>query len=634
MNASSGDDHIFLNRITAIVEANLNNEQFGVSELSGEMGMSRSMLYIKIKSVTKKSASAFISEIRLNKAMEMLKTTSLTVSEVAYEVGFGSPAYFNHCFHKHFGYPPGEAKKQSLAVSNSENNTELQLPHNKWRGIIRHKKLIFAFIGISSILLASYLVLNVNSRSPSTGKVNSRAEKSIIVLPFKNLSNEINNQYFVDGISEDILNNLTKITDLKVISRTSSEQFRASTLSSTEIARQMNVNYILEGSVRRQGVNVRISVQLIDARSDRHLWSENYDRQMKDIFAIQSDIAKNVASQLESILSPKEIEMIDKTYTSNQNAYNFYLEGRLNHRLRTKQSYEKSIECYNKALELDSNYCLAYAGLADTYVTSTWFGNYTIEEGITKSRAYALKALGIDKNLAEAHATLGAIATFFDYNYDMAEKELKLAMKINPGYSRGYHLYAQYLDVIRNKEGARRYLNKAIDLNPTDWQLRWFSYYLFLKDENYDEALKEVVNCGQLRTEASTSLMYFKIYFGQNNILKAVELYKRYMSEVSPEMNAGILDSIFAETGKEGVVKFMIEFELQRKTLWIPDIARYYAIINEKDSALTYLERGYESGRGDIVKVVGVPEFENLHSEPRFIGLIKKLNLTDYYFPE
>ncbi len=633
MTSYNLEEQVFLNRLTEIVESNLNNEQFGVSQLAGEMGMSRSMLYIKIKSVTKKSASFFISEIRLNKAMEMLKTTSMTVSEIAYEVGFGSPAYFNHCFHKHYGYPPGEAKKHSLAVSNSKNNTKLQLPYNKWRGI-RHKKLIFAFIGISSILLASFFGFNVNPLNSSAGKVNFHAEKSVIVLPFKNLSTEVNNQYFADGISEDILNNLTKISDLKVVSRTSAEQFRESTLSSTEIARQMNVNYLLEGSVRKQNDNVRISVQLIDARSDRHLWSEIYDRQMKDIFAIQSDIAKNVAGQLESILSPKEIEMIDKTYTSNQNAYNFYLEGRLNHRLRTKQSFEKSIECYNKALELDSNYCLAYAGLADTYVTSTWFGNYTREEGIPKSRAYALKALDIDKNLAEAHANLGAIATFFDYNWDMAEKELKLAMKINHGYSRGYHLYAQYLDVIRNKEGARRYLNKAIELNPTDWQLRWFSYYLFLKDENYDEALKEVDKCGQIRTKPGNSRMYFKVYISQNNISKAVEEYKRYMSEDSPEMNAGILDSIFAESGKEGVVKFMIEFELQRKTNLIADIARYYAIINEKDSALTYLERSYESGFGEIVRVVGEPEFENLHSEPRFIGLIKKMNLTDYYFPE
>ena len=158
------------------------------------------------------------------------------------------------------------------------------------------------------MVLVAYLFYNVFL-------IKSPVEKSVIVIPFKNLSDDNNNQYFVDGITEDILNHLTKISDLKVLSRTSTEQFRESSLSSPEIAKQMNVNYILEGSIRRQGDNVRISVQLIDAKNDRHVWSENYDRQMADVFAIQSDIAKKVAGELQAMLSPQELSQIEKQYT-------------------------------------------------------------------------------------------------------------------------------------------------------------------------------------------------------------------------------------------------------------------------------------------------------------------------------
>jgi tetratricopeptide (TPR) repeat protein len=338
---------------------------------------------------------------------------------------------------------------------------------------------------------------------------------------------------------------------------------------------------------------------------------------------------------LKTVLSPQEIEHIENQYTDNPEAYDLYLQGRFYHRLRTKESFQKSLEFHNKALELDSNYCLAYAGLADVYVTSTWFGNFTRDEGIPKSRANALKALSIDKNLAEAHATLGAIATYFDYDWETAEKELKLAMTLNPRYARAYHLYAQYLTVIGKEEEAHFYIDKALELNPSDRQLNWCKYYLYKREGNYEEAL-----------ELSDKVIYIdgnewghfwrniKIYLRQNEITKVIEEFKNFQSKISPGVASEMIDSIYAEKGKERFIRFIIEYDLQKNELFPYDIAAFYSIINEKDSAITYLERSFQSGHGGLVRALGEREFDNLRSEPRFKALIKKMNLEDIDFTQ
>ena len=268
------DDHkgnAFISRLTSIVEENLGDENFGVNELADKMQMNRSSIHRKLKSITKKPVSQFIREIRLNKALELLRQTDLHVSEISYGVGFSSPTYFNTCFHKHFGYPPGEAK-------GTEPNGNLSPKESTAQLNVSEKTKYFRIIYVLPVVVVALLVILVFYNTVVNHHSN---ELSIIVLPFKNLSDDRNNEYFADGIREDILNNLYRMSSLRVVSNTTAENFRGNNLTAREIAHQMNVYYVLEGSVRRYGDKVRISIQLIDAKKDDHLWSDNFDREMK-----------------------------------------------------------------------------------------------------------------------------------------------------------------------------------------------------------------------------------------------------------------------------------------------------------------------------------------------------------------
>jgi TolB-like protein/AraC-like DNA-binding protein len=627
MTGATHNGNDFISRLREIVEANLDNEQFGVNELAQKTGLSRSHIHRQLKAISNKSVSQFIREVRLEKAKEFLEEGNLTGSEIAYKVGFGSPSYFIKSFHDYFGYPPGEyARHADEPDKNQELTISSKIEENKKKFFRNRKLMVWGLV----LLFVPLLFLTTMYFFEESGKTD--LEKSIAVLPFKNLSDDSENKYFADGITDDMLNHLAHIEDFRVISRTSTEKYRNSEKSLSQISKELGVSYIIEGSIQKFEKRVKIIIQLNDYKGV-HVWSESFDRELDDIFNLQSEIAKLVASNLETVLSPQEIEQIEKRYTDNPEAYGFYLQGRSYHELRTKESFKKSLEYHNKALELDSNYCLAYAGLADVYATSTWFGNFTRDEGIPKSRAYALKALSIDKNLAEAHATLGAIATYFDYDWETAEKELKLAMTLNPQYHRAYHLYAQYLTVIGKEEEAHLYHNKALEYNPNDRNLNWYNYYLYSREGNYD---KELEWGEKILFIDGNEKEYFRrnfyAYLRQDNIAKIIEEFKNLQSKISPGVTPEMIDSIYTEKGKDGFIRFIIESELKKMELFPYEIAAFYSVINEKDSAVIYLERSFDSGDGGLVRALGEKDFDNLRSEPGFKKLIRKTNLEDIDF--
>ena len=258
----------FLTKITEIIEENLSNEQFGVSELASETGMSRSNLLRKIKKLTELSASQFIRQVRLKNAMELLKQDSFNVSEISYKVGFGSTSYFIKCFHDFYGFPPGEVGKRDL------NETEaIQEDRSKRKGSV----VIFAVI---FFLIVALLLIILKPFSSGT----SQLEKSIAVLPFKNNSEDPGNVYLINGLMEATLNNLQKIEDLRVISRTSVEKYRNIKKTGPEISEELKVNYFIEGSGQKIGNQIKLSIRLFDGQKDKRLWWKEYTRDAKDIF--------------------------------------------------------------------------------------------------------------------------------------------------------------------------------------------------------------------------------------------------------------------------------------------------------------------------------------------------------------
>jgi TolB-like protein/AraC-like DNA-binding protein/Tfp pilus assembly protein PilF len=414
----------FLIQVTAIVEQNISNEQFGVSELAGEMNMSRSNLLRKVKKETGLSVSQLINQVRLKRAMEMLRKSSLNVSEVSHQVGFSSTSYFIKCFREFYGYPPGEVGKRDAAEAGSAvpiavGSTIPIALSNRKRNFI-----IFGSVGlIIAIAIGGAFAFYAGS-SPGSASL----EKSIAVLPFKNDSNDSTNLYLINGLMESTLNNLQQIKDLKVISRTSAEKYRNSSRSIPEMAKELNVNYFVEGSGQKIGDQILLNIQLIEASSDRHLWARQYKREVKDIFALQQEIARDIVEEIQAVITPEEEKKIEKIPTDDLVAYDLFLKGKeLLH--YGSHDLEKAILFFKKAIERDNKFALAYADAAIAFYFLDIFKadkKYTAEIG-----SYADKALLYDPKHTEC---LMAKAMFYMHKkeYELAVPYLEKALEYNP----------------------------------------------------------------------------------------------------------------------------------------------------------------------------------------------------------
>ena len=327
-------------------------------------------------------------------------------------------------------------------------------------------------------------------------------EKYIAVLPLNNLSADPNNQFFADGIVEDLLTRLSTIEGFKVISRTSSERYRErGEKSLPQIAKELGVSYIIEGSVQRDANKTRINIQLIDAHRDAHIWSKYFDRDFKDIFKIQSEIAIDIAHELNTVLTPQQTTDIQRNRTENIKAYELYQLGRFYWNKRTINGYQTSIGYFEKAIAEDPNYGLAYAGLADTYHLMALQGHMDEKAGRDKAVTLALKALELDDRLAEAHNVLGSIYTNIDFSWEAAEKEYRMAIDLNPNYSTVHHYYSEHLSIVGKHEEARRHINKALELDPLSFVIRYVSAMLYFNRGLFQEALAENQRCNELNKD-------------------------------------------------------------------------------------------------------------------------------------
>jgi len=437
----------FLEKAEAVILENISNEQFGVSELAEAMNMSRSSLLRKIKTHTKLSANQFIRQVRLTKGMEMLRQTTLTVAEISDHVGFGNTSYFIKCFRDQYGYSPGEVRKGIPADEASDTRVNIL---NKYRWHL--------VTAVALIVIVLSVVLPGRKRT-----VPADIEKSIAVLPFKNESSDSLNLYFVNGLMESTLNNLQKIADLRVISRTSVEQYRNTNKGIPEIADELNVKYLVEGSGQRVGNQVLLNIQLIDASGDRPIWSEQYSREVGDVFALQNEVARKIADAIKAKVTPSEKEQIEKIPTENLVAYDYYLQALTPFYTRTREGLEKAIPLFEKAIKEDPQFSLAYAHIAISY--------YFLDED-QKQKHYtelinnfADKALLYDPKSAES---LMAKALYYmqTEEYQLALPHLEKALEYNPNSSSVVQMLAGlYASAIPNTDKYLEYALKGIQLN-------------------------------------------------------------------------------------------------------------------------------------------------------------------------
>src|SRR5262245_2782271 len=316
--------------------------------------------------------------------------------------------------------------------------------------------------------------------------------KSIAVLPLENLSRDPDNAYFVEGIQDEILTRLSKIADLKVISRTSTQKYKSAPENLRDVARQLGVAHILEGSVQRSNERVRVNVQLINALTDAHLWADTYDRQLTDIFAVESEIAKMIAETLQAKLTGSEKALIAAQPTSDTTAYDLYHKGRSLWEKRSGDNLAKAIAFYEQAIARDPKYALAYAGLANSYVLLPLYFSVPQREAMAKAREAALKALQLDPNLAEAHNALGKILNFDDLDLVGAERELQRAIELQPNNATAHQWYGNGpLDSLGRFDEAIAETKRAVELDPLSPFINTDRAYSLYSARRYDEAMAQ-----------------------------------------------------------------------------------------------------------------------------------------------
>jgi len=483
---------------------------------------------------------------------------------------------------------------------------------------------------ISIVVIIALLAINIFGARKGN-KIDENLEKSIAVLPFNNLSEEEGNEHFVDGLVEDLLTKISVSGELLVKSRTSSDMFRErGKLSLPEIAAKLNATYIVEGSVQRYGDKARITVQLIDAVHDKHLWAKNYDRELVDIFQIQSEIALQIVSELNTVLTTSQEARVVGARTSNVEAFEYYQLGRFHWNKRTEEGYKRSIEYFNKAIEADPLYGLAYAGLADTYYLMALQEWMDFSEGKDKAMELAKYALELDENLTEAWTVLASSYDYFEYNWEAAEDAYQRALEINPNYSTAHHYYAEHLSILGFHEEARAHCNRAIELDPLLFVKQWLSAKLYLNQGQISEALEVIERANELHENHPwVHLIRMRCYWALNVEEKAYKGFREYFGS---NQNYPIeqADPIFKNSGFTGVLDWKIAVDLQNTELRDREIhlARDNAMAGHDDEALYWLEQArlkfLEAEAGFRI------HYHHLHQDPRFLAILEKMGLDKY----
>ena len=453
--------------------------------------------------------------------------------------------------------------------------------------------------------------------------------KSIAVLPSDNLSRDPDNAYFCEGVQDEILTRLAKVADLKVISRTSTQHFKSAPENLPEIAKQLGVAHILEGSVQKSSDQVRVNVQLINAMTDAHLWAETYDRKLTDIFTVESEIAKAIAETLQAKLSGAEKSSIAKAPTANPEAYELYLKGRFFWNKRTGDDLRKSIEYLKQAIAKDPGYALAYAALADSYGLLRFYGGASPAESVVPAQAAAKKALELDDSLAEAHASLGLIATE-ELEVNRAVTELERAIQLNPNYATAHHWLGLALATLRQSDRSIGELKRALELDPLSMIINADLSIIYLYAHRYDDAEAQARKTLEIDSRSFVAHYYLGAALQLTGRLKeAIPEFQKAVELNNDPYSIAMLAQAYARNGQtDEARKLLAHLNEMARSAEVPDyaLATAYTSLGEKERAIGALEHGFAEGNKSYLFLLpGDPFLDDLRGDPRFETLVQKI---------
>ena len=460
-----------------------------------------------------------------------------------------------------------------------------------------------------------------------------RTSPSIAVLPFVNMSPDPENEYFSDGLSEELINALSKLESLHVTARTSAFRFRGKDLDIREIGRLLNVATVLEGSVRKAGNRIRITAQLIDVADGYHLWSEKYDRELDDVFVVQDEISLAIVDKLKIKLLGEEKRKLVKRYTDNLEAYDIYLQGRFHSHKLTEESFKKSLDCFHEAIQKDQGYALAYFGLAEVYVALANIGFTPSRESIPRAKTAALKALELDRELAEAHAIMGFISLTYDWDWPAAESRFKRAIDLNPNCAEAHYPYASYLSALGRHEEAMAEAKRALDLDPLSGITNANMAYVLYAARRYDEAIEHCRKA--LRIEPDSFYPHFHMWrsLTENKMYKeALDECRKAFAFLGFDVVPRTAERTLQEPDYREAMGTATQLALeQSKTryLWPALMIPLYSYARMDDDMFRWLEKSCEEHDLTAFVYGTDPMHDRVRSDPRFIALLKKMGLNE-----
>ena len=476
------------------------------------------------------------------------------------------------------------------------------------------------------VTLTAIAYFYFRSRDKSIG---GRPEiSSIAILPFVNVNANADTEYLSNGLADSLINSLSQTSKLRVIARSSVFSYKGKEVDPQTIARELNVEGIVTGRITQRGDNLSISVELTDARDKSHVWGEQYNRPVSDLLAVQEEISREISNQLRLNLTGEELKRLGKRYTENTDAYQLYLKGRYFANQYSEDGFKKAVDQFHLAIQKDSKYALAYAGLAETYwVASAQF--LQPREAMPKAREAALEALKIDDTLAEAHTSLAAVQAFYDYDIVSSEREFKRALELNPGSASAHQWYAWYLFVLKRPEEALREIRRAQELDPLSLLINGEVGMAYYFARQYDRAIEE----DKKAVEMDPNNSFARIGLTRNYI--QIRKYEEAIATASkPEPDDSYLlaslGEAYARSGKTAEAQKVIDkLNELTKQRYVPPyaVAWIYVGLGQKQQALDWLEKSYANREDTMIWLNSDPSLDDLRSEPRFQDLVRRVGL-------
>jgi len=580
----SPQDKKYLNKLYEIVETNIRDNGFGVTELAREMGSSHATLHRKITALTSKSCSRFIREVRLEKAMELLRAKAGTVAEIAYDTGFSSTTYFTKCFHDYYGYPPGEVKKSPL----------------------------------SAVLPEEYSHRDKTTLHPI---------RSLAILPFENYTGDDSKDYLILGMHDALIGELGKLKSVRVLSKTSVMSLTGQDRSIPNIAKELKVDGVIEASVLFADQLIKIHVKLIQVLPEEtQLWSQQFDTKISNVLILYSQIIKRIASEIQLNLSPDLKTMISVSREVNSECYKAYLRGKYYLYQLTEEGMRKGIEYLQEAVSIDPAEAFSHAGLALGYLEIA-HSPLNPGDAYVKAESAALQALKLDQTLAEVHLALAMINLYGTWNFDKSEKYFRQAIELNPSLSVAHYHYAWLLILHKRKDEAIVEHELAQKHDPFNPLIVGHTGILYALVGRYEDAFLQANKSFELQKDCPDA--YFalvEMHLAMGKVSKAIEVGKEFI-KTNPIWK-WVLGYIYASTGhKKEATRILDELLAQPANSWNAfGITGVLGNLGRMEEAYKWME--YEPHHAWVPFLTVIPMGKPFRNDERFNEFRKRWNLS------